>query len=213
MRKTSYAVTAAAVIFTTVISILCLLRHDWLVVRYDTPVNAHYEGKYGLTEVCERLSIRLPGGSQQYEDFKCRKFPTRDNDRCNDDNRMFCTEWARQVLLPDILDNAGYAVEIAIGFGALSLVTIILGVSTRSRRRSLWRAVAGLVMRGSVSKFYSRFIAALTVGRIPGPAFILNAVCWVIGILTAVGVITTGISADQGKKWAAGNRAYRPILG
>jgi hypothetical protein len=42
--------------------------------------------------------------------------------------------------------SAGYAVELAIGFGALTLATIVVGVTTHSRRRRIWRAVAGLVV-------------------------------------------------------------------
>jgi len=34
---------------------------------------------------------------------------------------------------------------IAIGFSAVSLAAIIFGVTTHSRRRRIWRAVAGLV--------------------------------------------------------------------
>jgi len=34
---------------------------------------------------------------------------------------------------------------IAIGFSAVSLAAIVFGVTTRSRRRKIWRAVAGLV--------------------------------------------------------------------
>jgi len=40
----------------------------------------------------------------------------------------------------------GYFVELAMGFGALSLLSILVGVSTGSRRRRIWRAVAGLVL-------------------------------------------------------------------
>jgi len=58
----------------------------------------------------------------------------------------------------------------------------------------------------------------------------MNAVSWILGMLIAGGVVTTGISADRGRQplhrsysfliigglghaWAAGNRAYRPISG
>ena len=42
-------------------------------------------------------------------------------------------------------------------------------------------------------------------------AYILNVLSWVCDILIIFGVVTTGISADAGHAWAAGNRAYRPI--
>lgn len=56
-------------------------------------------------------------------------------DRCDKENRAFCAEWT----------SAGYIDQVAIGFGAVSLVTILFGVSTHSRRRRIWRAVAWLV--------------------------------------------------------------------
>jgi hypothetical protein len=46
-----------------------------------------------------------------------------------------------------------------------------------------------------------------------GPALVFNAVSWVSGVLTAISVILTGMAADRGKRWAAGNRAYQPIEG
>jgi hypothetical protein len=46
-----------------------------------------------------------------------------------------------------------------------------------------------------------------------GPALVFNAVAWVFGVLTAISVILTGMAADRGKRWAAGNRAYQPIEG
>jgi hypothetical protein len=45
----------------------------------------------------------------------------------------------------------------------------------------------------------------------PGFAYVLSIFTWVIGLFTAVGVVATGISADRGHHWAAGNRAYRRI--
>lgn len=59
-------------------------------------------------------------------------------------------------------------------------------------------------------------IAAQSVTKtssLPGAAFVLNTVSWVFGVLTTIGVIITGISANKGHRWAAGNRAYRPIAG
>lgn len=44
-----------------------------------------------------------------------------------------------------------------------------------------------------------------------GLGYVFNAVSWVVGFLVGAGVIVTGIAADRGHKWAAGNRAYQPI--
>ncbi|KAJ7084393.1 hypothetical protein B0H15DRAFT_848978 [Mycena belliarum] len=214
MRKTSYVLTAFAVILTTVLTILSLTRNDWVVARYQSDVlNSSYEAKYGLARVCERLVVNLPGrGSPKFEDFQCRRFPTRDDDKCSSDNQYFCAAWT----------SAGYAVELAIGFGALSLITIALGVSTHSRRRRIWRAVAGLVILQSIFQLlaFALVVDMFRTSRFPtfedaklGPALIFDAVAWVFGILTAISVISTGIAADRGHRWAAGNRAYQPIAG
>jgi hypothetical protein len=44
-----------------------------------------------------------------------------------------------------------------------------------------------------------------------GVAYAFNTTSWIFAVLVASGVVITGISADKGHKWAAGNRAYRRI--
>ena len=46
-----------------------------------------------------------------------------------------------------------------------------------------------------------------------GVAYVLNTLSWIGDVFIMFGVVTTGISADAGHAWAAGNRAYRPIEG
>lgn len=46
-----------------------------------------------------------------------------------------------------------------------------------------------------------------------GTAYVLNTISWVMNVIVVFGVVTTGISADAGHEWAAGNRAYRPVDG
>jgi len=46
---------------------------------------------------------------------------------------------------------------------------------------------------------------------IPGTAYVLHNFVWVSNILIVVGLVVTGLSADAGHEWAAGNRAYQPI--
>jgi len=202
MRKTSYAITAVAVICTTVFTILSLTRTDWLVARYEIGALS-YEAKYGLSRVCQRLVLSVSDGGA--EKSNCRKFPSRDHDDC-DENRYFCAAWA----------TAGYAVELAIGFGALTLVTILVGVSASARRRRVWRAIAGFIVFQSVLELvaFALVVDLYRTSRYPtfedaklGPALIFNAVAWIFGVLTAVAVIITGTEADRGKRWAAGNRA------
>lgn len=44
-----------------------------------------------------------------------------------------------------------------------------------------------------------------------GAGYVLNTLSWIFGLLIVVGVIVTGLAADSGHRWAAGNRAYRSI--
>lgn len=44
-----------------------------------------------------------------------------------------------------------------------------------------------------------------------GIAYVLHTVSWTLSIFVALSVLLTGVSADAGHRWAAGNRAYRPI--
>lgn len=48
---------------------------------------------------------------------------------------------------------------------------------------------------------------------VSGTAYVLNTVSWVLALVTGGAVIVTGISAEKGHRWAAGNRAYQPIEG
>ena len=102
-----------------------------------TRVNVHY----GLLKRCERQVLRIPdsesdGGWQYvYTSFKCRDFPKSVSDRCEKENRLFCVEWT----------SAGYLAQLAVGFGIMALFALLVGVSTHSRRRRVWKAVAGLV--------------------------------------------------------------------
>lgn len=95
--------------------------------------------QYGLTRLCERDIVRIPGGSNggkfEYSDYKCRPFPARVQDKCEDENRDFCIRWT----------TAGYFAELAAGFAAVSCLALVFGVTTHSRRRRIWRAVAALV--------------------------------------------------------------------
>lgn len=89
---------------------------------------------------CERSSISIPApggnGRLEYSDYECRPFPLRVQDGCENENRLFCAEWV----------SAQYFTELGIGFASLALVALLIGVSTHSRRRRVWRAVAGLVL-------------------------------------------------------------------
>ncbi|KAF8200820.1 hypothetical protein BJ912DRAFT_583647 [Pholiota molesta] len=216
MRKTSYYTTFAAVAVILALNVISATRPDWLVVHYNEILYTKITVTYGLTQRCELAITELPGSSPDngtitYRKYECRPFPNSVKDGCEKENKAFCAAWV----------TAGYLDEIAIGFAAVSLIAILFGVSTHSRRRRIWRAVAGLVLLTAVSQITSFGIItdlyrtsdypSFERAR-PGPAFVLHTIAWIFSILVAVAVILTGVSADAGHRWAAGNRAYHPIL-
>ena len=46
-----------------------------------------------------------------------------------------------------------------------------------------------------------------------GAAYVLGTLAWVLAVLVTFGVIVTGMAANRGHRWAAGNRSYQPIAG
>jgi hypothetical protein len=95
--------------------------------------------QYGLTRLCEREVVHLPGPSDgskiDYSNYECRPFPAREADSCEGRNKNFCILWT----------TAGYLAELGAGFAAVSLLALVFGVTTHSRRRRIWWAVATLV--------------------------------------------------------------------
>lgn len=73
------------------------------------------------------------------------------------------------------------------------------------RRATLHLSTHGLV------RFFLRLGCRCNLPLCAGTSYVLNAVDWIFGIFIVFGVVTTGLSADAGHRWAAGNRAYRPI--
>lgn len=213
MRKTSYALTFIAVIPLLVFNILSARLPDWLVASH-TVDDARVTVRYGLMERCERITFEEPGSSNathsDYSDYECRRFPLREQDKCEKENKIFCAAWV----------SAQYCTELGIGFAATALVTLLFGVSTHSRRRRVWRAVAGLLVLHAIFQLVT-FILVAELYRMdrfpgfdhakPGSGFVLNAVSWLVGFGVAYGVIHTGVAADRGYRWAAGNRYYHPI--
>ncbi|KAJ8590245.1 hypothetical protein M405DRAFT_873684 [Rhizopogon salebrosus TDB-379] len=215
MRKTSYAATFVAVLVLLVINISSAYLPDWLVAKYEI-LNTRVTVRYGLMERCQRSVVTIPGPSKgghlEYTDYECRPFPLSVQDKCDDGNRLFCAVWT----------SAHYFTELGIGFAGMALVALLIGVSTHSRRRRVWRAVAGLVILHAVFQLVT-FILITELYRKerfpafehakPGVGYVLNAVSWISGFVVGIGVIVTGMAADRGHRWAAGNRAYQPIRG
>jgi hypothetical protein len=102
-------------------------------------LHTKYIVRYGLMQRCERQVLRIPDPDGDWQEvftaFKCRDFPKSVSDRCEKENRLFCVEWT----------SAGYLAHMAIGFSVMALFSLLVGVSTHSRRRRVWKAVAGFV--------------------------------------------------------------------
>lgn len=103
----------------------------------------------GLLERCEKQVLTFPapggGGKIDYTQFNCRPFPSRQPDKCEGDNRSFCTLWW----------TAGYSAELSVVFGTAAALGLVVGVTTGSRRRRVWRAVAILVALHGMALFHS----------------------------------------------------------
>jgi len=214
MRKTSYAVTFLLVLVSLTLNILAIIRTDWLIDPGREFLYTRINVRYGLMKRCERQVLRVPDpdGDWQfvYTAFKCRDFPKSVSDRCEKENRLFCVEWT----------SAGYLAQLAVGFGTMALFALLIGVSTHSRRRRVWKAVAGLVTLNALFSMFAFIIVSdlFRTSRLPdfddvfpGPAWYINLLSWVFSFLIVFGVIWTGKAADKGHKWAAGNRAYTRI--
>lgn len=214
MRKTSYVVTFAAVAAILTVNIISARRPDWFVLHYDEVPHTKVTITYGLVQRCELTVTEMPRppdrGKTINRDYECRKFPTSVTDRCDKENKTFCLAWT----------SAAFLNEIALGFGPISLLAILFGVSTHSRRRRIWTAVAGLVLLqaacqmstfGIVTNVYLMSSFPSFEHARPGTAYILHTLCWIFSVLVTFGVLLTGISASAGHRWAAGNRVYQSI--
>jgi hypothetical protein len=128
---------------------------------------------YGLHKRCELDVVDMPAPSGDgrivYTDYTCRVFPLRVTDECDKGNRFFCAAWT----------SARYVSEIGVGFAVMALVALAIGVSTHSRRRRVWRAVAGLVILQSLSSSLHR-----------PPAACLTVYCAAIFQLMAFSIVT-----------------------
>jgi len=217
MRKTSYAVAFVLVAALLVVNISAAVRTDWLVVHGLGHLKRHTVVRFGLARRCERdvVEIPFPTGDAPtifFSEYTCRSFPMSVRDRCEHGNRHFCVAWA----------TASYIDEVGIGFNVLALLAIAFGVTTHSRRRRIWKAVACLVGLASLfpmisfaivsdlfrtAKFWEFSRAQLSW------AYYMNTIHWVLGFVVTGAIVVNGIAANKGHQWAAGNRAYRPIDG
>ncbi|KLO09473.1 hypothetical protein SCHPADRAFT_907699 [Schizopora paradoxa] len=219
MCKTSYFVTFLAVGVSLTLNILSITQPNWLTAHPPDIFHTDTRITYGLLEHCQSTLIDFPGpgesGKIRYSDYTCRPFPTLKDDGCdaedgNGKRRNFCVLWWL----------AGYASELSVVFGGAAALAIVFAVTTRSRRRRVWRAVASLevfhatfkiLCFGLITDLYLTSRLPLFEYARPGPAFVLNILSWTLDVFIFFGVLITGLSADAGHAWAAGNRAYRSL--
>ncbi|KIP05113.1 hypothetical protein PHLGIDRAFT_36607 [Phlebiopsis gigantea 11061_1 CR5-6] len=215
MRKTSYVIAFFAVVATFTLNVVSLRRPDWLVVNMEG-LGTKSTYQFGLTRVCERFVIPMPGPSDgskiEYSNYECRPFPAREADHCEKENRDFCIAWT----------TAGYISELGAGFAVVSALALVFGVTTHSRRRRIWRAVAVLVGLHAacliatfalVTDAYTNSTYPLFDRSRPNVAYVLGTLAWILAVFATFGVAITGMAANRGHRWAAGNRHYTPIAG
>lgn len=61
------------------------------------------------------------------------------------------------------------------------------------------------------SESYLQGVVSQFIQPMLGTAYVLNTVSWIFDVFIVVGIVATGLAADAGHAWAAGNRAYRSI--
>lgn len=113
-----------------------LIARSRLIVT-DELLGVKWTTQYGLTQVCTDTVSPMPGrpDGSDVKWTECRPFPARVKDACEKENHYFCIVWT----------TAGFLSELAAGFAVLSCLALVFGVTTHSRRRRIWRAVAALV--------------------------------------------------------------------
>jgi len=144
-------------------------------------------------------------------EYKCRKFPARST--CERDGESFCIAWS----------SAGYASQLSVIFATAALLALTLAnISTRARRRTAWKIVSSLVAFHGLLQITTMALVAQLLRSYPANfaqgthlsiSFWLNTTSWVLDVLLVVGLVTTGIYAEKGHRWAAGRRPYHPIPG
>ncbi|KAG2015551.1 hypothetical protein CC2G_008812 [Coprinopsis cinerea AmutBmut pab1-1] len=163
MRKIAYAVSFVSLAIALILSAISAARVDWCVLLHprcpskptlnlprlvvktiSKPLYTTITDSYGLHRTCELTITQVPGpgegdGKITYRNNECRPFPNKVKDDCDGKNQGFCAVWT----------GAAYVDYVSVGFGALALLSILFGMSTRSRRMRVWRALAGLAMMQS----------------------------------------------------------------
>ncbi|KAF8893344.1 hypothetical protein BD779DRAFT_1505702 [Infundibulicybe gibba] len=209
MRLLSYFLAFLAVTVTLTLNIVSTLRPEWIVVRYPEVIGTRITLSYGLLQLCELKVIRvnLPSSAEPHASHM---HTSRGHEACDGAGKPFCMRWS----------TAGYAEMVAVGCAALALFSILLGVTTHSRRRRVWKAVAGFVFLHGVLQMIG-FAVVTDVYRTerrfeqgrPGIGYVMITVSWILDILVAGAVVIAGISADYGHEWARGRMGTNASMG
>jgi len=213
MRVATYFITFVAVASTLLLNYLSSQRPDWLVVQYTELFYTRVTISFGLSQRCQLMITETSDGKFVYRSYDCRKFPTVQDDHCNkDEYKHFCAAWT----------SAFYLDQVALGLGAISLVTVLFGMTTHSRRRRMWTSVAGLLFLTAscqiavftlITDLYYKNTFPFFEHARPALGYIVHTISWVLNSVIVLGILVTGFSADVGYTWAAGPHPYQTVRG
>lgn len=216
MRKLSYGIAFIGLGVALTLNAIAMSRTDWLYVKTVSDILLHttVTDSYGLHEMCELIITEIPGSGGKdkitYRNYECRAFPNSVEDKCDGKNSGFCATWT----------GAAYVDYVGIGFAVVALASVLFGVSTRSRRMRIWKALAGLAAAQSASAIITFAMVTDTWRRETypgfryahaGPAYVMCLLSWILSLLVTVMIVVNGWAADKGYRWAVGNRRYEPI--
>ncbi|KAH6913821.1 hypothetical protein BKA70DRAFT_1259547 [Coprinopsis sp. MPI-PUGE-AT-0042] len=217
MRKTAYGLVFFGLGIALTLNAIAMSRTDWLYVKTVSDVlHTTITDSYGLHKMCELTVTEVPGpgggGKDEisYRNYECRPFPNSVKDKCDGKNSGFCTTWT----------GAAYVDYVSVGFAVVALASVLFGVSTRSRRMRIWKALAGLAAAQTASAIitFAMITDTWRRERYPGfqhahagPAYVMCLLSWIISLLVTIMIIVNGWAAEKGYRWAVGNRRYEPI--
>ena len=134
-----------------------LIVIEFRLVRYLDEKNVETTITYGLSRLCLLKVTQPTNATSEYMDLECRPFPSKVLDDCEKENAQFCVAWK----------SARYCVVLAAWCASAVLCAIVFGVSTRSRRRRIWRVVVTLLLLHGSSLRASSFFFCVTFALAP----------------------------------------------
>lgn len=235
MRKAGYFISFLAVTASLILGIISQARPDWLYATTPKGWPARIEITYGLYQRCETDWISL--GSGGYINRSCGPFPSRSICESPRENALnFNHEHASLPIINTFKKRiarwsgnefcilwytAGYVSQLGATFAVVGLVAILSAGLSRARRRSLWKVVSGLIALRTICQIIAMALIIhlwRTAAYEPfesaelSTSFYINLSSWILDLFITFGIVITGLAAEAGHPWAAGGRAYRPIL-